>query len=51
MSNNILNDISKVYFEQVASQKVEEGYQPISREKESAMYRRAVDNLGDLLIC
>ena len=41
MSTNPLNDISKVYLEQVASQEVEEGYQPIGREKESAMYRRA----------
>ena len=39
MSTNPLNDISRVYLEQVAS--VDEGYKPIEREKESAMYRRA----------
>jgi len=39
MSTNPLNDISKVYLEQVSS--VDEGYKPIDREKESAMYRRA----------
>jgi len=39
MSTNPLNDISKVYLEQVAS--VDEGYKPIEREKETAMYRRA----------
>jgi len=39
MSTNPLNDISRVYLEQVAS--VDEGYKPIDREKESAMYRRA----------
>ena len=41
MSTNPLNNISKVYLEQVASQEVDEGYQPIGREKETAMYRRA----------
>jgi len=39
MSINPLNDISRVYLEQIAS--VDEGYKPIDREKESAMYRRA----------
>ena len=39
MSTNPLNDISRVYLEQVAS--VDEGYKPIEREKETAMYRRA----------
>jgi len=39
MSTNPLNDISRVYLEQVAS--VDEGYKPIDRKKESAMYRRA----------
>jgi len=39
MNSNNLNDISRLYLEQVAS--VEEGYKPIDREKESAMYRRA----------
>jgi len=39
MSTNPLNDISRVYLEQVVS--VDEGYKPIDREKESAMYRRA----------
>ena len=37
-----LNDISKVYFEQVSSQETqEEGYKPIDKKKETAMYRRA----------
>ena len=39
MNSNNLNDISRIYLEQVAS--VDEGYKPIDREKESAMYRRA----------
>ena len=41
MSTNPLNDISKVYLEQVVSPKVEEGYQPIGKEQENRMYRRA----------
>ena len=37
-----LNDLSKVYREQIASQETqEEGYKPIDREKENKMYRRA----------
>ena len=37
-----LNDISKVYLEQVSSQETqEEGYKPIDKKKENAMYRRA----------
>jgi len=39
MSINPLNDISRVYLEQIAS--VDESYKPIEREKETAMYRRA----------
>ena len=39
---NHLNDISKVYLQNVASQETqEEGYKPIDKKKESAMYRRA----------
>jgi len=37
MSINPLNDISKVYLEQV----VDEAYQPIGKDKENRMYRRA----------
>jgi len=37
-----LNDLSKVYLEQVSSQETqEEGYKPIDKKKETAMYRRA----------
>ena len=37
-----LNDLSKVYKEQIASQETqEEGYKPIDKEKENKMYRRA----------
>lgn len=37
-----LNDLSKVYLEQVASQETqEEGYKPIGKKKENEMYRRA----------
>ena len=37
-----LNDLSKVYMEQIASQETqEEGYKPIDKEKENKMYRRA----------
>ena len=37
-----LNDLSKVYREQIASQETqEEGYKPIDKEKENKMYRRA----------
>ena len=37
-----LNDISKIYLEQVASKETqEEGYKPIDKEKENKMYRRA----------
>ena len=37
-----LNDLSKVYLEQVSSQETqEEGYKPIDKKKENAMYRRA----------
>ena len=37
-----LNDISKIYLEQVASEETqEEGYKPIDKEKENKMYRRA----------
>ena len=37
-----LNDLSKVYREQIASQETqEEGYRPIDKEKENKMYRRA----------
>jgi len=43
MSNGIgknpLNDISKVYLESIANQ--QEGYKPIDKKKETAMYRRA----------
>ena len=39
---NHLNDISKVYLQNIASQETqEEGYKPIDKKKESAMYRRA----------
>ena len=39
---NHLNDISKVYMETVASGETqEEGYKPIDKKKENAMYRRA----------
>ena len=46
MSNGIgknpLLDISEVYLQQIASQETqEEGYKPIDRKKENAMYRRA----------
>ena len=37
-----LNDLSKVYMEQIASQETqEEGYKPIDKENENKMYRRA----------
>ena len=37
-----LNDLSKVYKEQIAPQETqEEGYKPIDKEKENKMYRRA----------
>jgi len=36
---NPLNDISKVYLESIANQ--QEGYKPIDKKKETAMYRRA----------
>ena len=37
-----LNDISKIYLEQIASKETqEEGYKPIDKEKENRMYRRA----------
>ena len=37
-----LNDLSKVYKEQIASQETqEEGYKPIDKKKENEMYRRA----------
>ena len=37
-----LNDLSKVYLEKVSSQETqEEGYKPIDKKKENAMYRRA----------
>ena len=37
-----LNDLSKVYRENIASQETqEEGYKPIDKEKENKMYRRA----------
>ena len=46
-----LNDLSKVYKEQIASQETqEEGYKPIDKEKENKMYRRA-GNLARTSLC